>query len=82
MTSTSARTEARAVQGRHVGRVLTYSFLIAVAIVCIFPFVIAIVTSFKTDPDATANPLALVPHPPTTNAFLRAVQRQRFSPCG
>jgi multiple sugar transport system permease protein len=67
--SSGAKRDARAVRGRRVGRVLTYSFLIAVAIVYIFPFVIAVVTSFKTDPDATANPLALVPHPPTTSAF-------------
>jgi multiple sugar transport system permease protein len=69
MSSTTAQTDARAVRGRRVGRVLTYSFLIAVAIVYILPFVLAIITSFKTEPDATANPLALVPHPPTTSAF-------------
>jgi multiple sugar transport system permease protein len=69
MSSTTAQTDARAVRGRRVGRVLTYSFLISVAIVYILPFVLAIVTSFKTEPDATANPLALVPHPPTTSAF-------------
>ena len=42
---------------------MTYSFLVALAIVYIFPFVIAVVTSFKTEPNATANPLGLVPHP-------------------
>ena len=34
---------------------------VALALVYIFPFVIAIATSFKTEPDATADPLALVP---------------------
>ena len=29
----------------------------------IYPFLIQIATSFKTDPDATANPLSLVPNP-------------------
>jgi multiple sugar transport system permease protein len=58
--------------------VLTYSFLIAVAIVYIFPFVIAVVTSFKTEPNATANPLALVPNPPTTSAFRELYQGQDF----
>jgi len=48
---------------------MTYSFLVALAVVYIFPFVISVATSFKTEPDATANPLALVPHPPTTAAF-------------
>jgi multiple sugar transport system permease protein len=57
---------------------MTYSFLLAVAVVYIFPFVIAIATSFKTEPDATANPLALVPHPPTTAAFHDLRQDQDF----
>ncbi len=62
-----------ATRGRCGGTVsgpsLTYSFLLSLAVVYIFPFVIAIVTSFKTEPDATANPLALVPDPSTTAAF-------------
>ena len=57
---------------------MTYSFLLALAVVYIFPFVIAIVTSFKTEPDATANPLALVPHPATTAAFHDLYQDQDF----
>jgi multiple sugar transport system permease protein len=61
--------EARAVRRRRLGSALTYSFLIALAIVYVFPFLIAIATSFKTDPDATANPLSLVPSPATTSAF-------------
>ena len=57
---------------------MTYSFLLALAVVYIFPFVIAIATSFKTEPDATANPLALVPRPPTTAAFHDLRQDQDF----
>ena len=57
---------------------MTYSFLLALAVVYIFPFVIAIATSFKTEPDATANPLALVPRPPTTAAFHELRQDQDF----
>ena len=78
MSSSTARTDATAVRRRRVGRVITYSFLISVAIVYIFPFVIAVVTSFKTEPDATANPLALVPRPPTTSAFHELYQGQDF----
>ncbi len=78
MSSSYATSDARAVRGRSVGRVMTYSFLLAVAVVYIFPFVIAIATSFKTEPDATANPLALVPHPPTTAAFHDLRQDQDF----
>jgi multiple sugar transport system permease protein len=57
---------------------MTYSLLLALAVVYIFPFVIAIATSFKTEPDATANPLALVPRPPTTDAFHELRQDQDF----
>ena len=33
------------------------------------PFVIQVATSFKTAPDATANPISLIPHPPTLDAW-------------
>jgi multiple sugar transport system permease protein len=62
-------TEARAVRRRRVGTTLTYSVLIAIAIIYIVPFLIAIVTSFKTEPNATANPLGLRPSPVTTAAY-------------
>ena len=42
---------------------MTYSFLIALAVVYIFPFVIAIVTSFKTEPNATVEPARPRPAP-------------------
>jgi multiple sugar transport system permease protein len=48
---------------------MTYGFLFAVAVVYIFPFVIAVATSFKTEPNATADPLALRPNPVTTDAY-------------
>jgi multiple sugar transport system permease protein len=63
------RSTASAVRRRRLGRAMTYSFLLAIAVVYIFPFVIAVVTSFKTEPDATANPLALSPSPATTSAY-------------
>jgi multiple sugar transport system permease protein len=69
VSSSVATSDARAVRGRRVGRVITLSFLILLAIVYIFPFVIAIVTSFKTEPNATAHPLSLIPDPATTTAY-------------
>jgi multiple sugar transport system permease protein len=63
------RTNASAVRRRRIATVLSYSFLISLAIVYLFPFLIAIATSFKTEPNATADPLALVPAPFTTAAF-------------
>ena len=76
--SSSAKSDASAVRRHRFGKVLTYSFLISLAIVYIFPFVIAVVTSFKTEPNATANPLALVPDPPTTAAFHELYVGQDF----
>ena len=40
-----------------------YTLLVAVAAVFIYPFLIQIATSFKTDPGAAAHPLSLVPNP-------------------
>jgi multiple sugar transport system permease protein len=78
VSSAHAVSDARAVRRHRLGKAVTYSFLLAVAVVYIFPFVISIATSFKTEPDATANPLALVPHPPTTDAFHELRQNQDF----
>ena len=67
-----------AVRRRRATTWLTYSFLLAVAVVFLFPFVIAIVTSFKTDPDATANPLSLSPSPATGAAYHELFHSQDF----
>jgi len=63
------RSDASAVRRRRMGSAVTYSFLLAIAVVYIFPFIIAIATSFKTEPDSIANPLSLAPSPATTSAF-------------
>ena len=69
MSRTSAASDATAVRRRGLGSAMTYSFLFVFAVVYIFPFLIAVITSFKTEPNATSSPLALVPHPVTTSAF-------------
>jgi multiple sugar transport system permease protein len=71
--------DATAVRRRRLRTGLSYSLLIAIAIAFVFPFVIAVVTSFKTEPDATANPLTLRPDPFTTDAFHQLFQDQDFS---
>ncbi|HQX35734.1 MAG TPA: carbohydrate ABC transporter permease [Microbacteriaceae bacterium] len=38
-----------------------YAALIAIAIVYIYPFLVQVATSFKTDAEATANPVSLIP---------------------
>ncbi len=52
-------------------RALGYALLVLLALVYIVPFAIQIATSFKTDPDAAANPLSLVPNPFTLEAWQR-----------
>lgn len=46
-----------------------YGMLIFFALLYIYPFIIQLVTSFKTDPDATGNALSLTPDPFTTGAW-------------
>lgn len=55
-----------------------YALLIALALVYIYPFLIQVATSFKTDPDAAGNPLALVPHTFTTEAYTQLFLRSDF----
>jgi multiple sugar transport system permease protein len=75
---TIAQSDARAVRRRMVGTAITYAFLCALAVVYIFPFLVAVATSFKTEPNATANPLSLVPSPVTTSAFHELYKDQDF----
>jgi multiple sugar transport system permease protein len=50
-------------------RLIAYGLLIFFALLYIAPFFLQVANSFKTDPDATANGLSLVPHPPTVSAW-------------
>jgi multiple sugar transport system permease protein len=53
-------------------RPLTVVFMVLMtvfAVVYVFPFLIEVATSFKTDPDASNNALSLIPHPPTVAAY-------------
>ena len=57
--------------GRQVAvrRFVGYVVLVFFALVFIAPFIITLVTSFKTDTDATLNPLNPIPHPVTLSAW-------------
>ena len=50
-------------------QILAYLVLIIFALIYIYPFLIELSTSFKTDVDATSNPLNLIPKDWTTAAF-------------
>ena len=67
--------EARQAPWQRVSkRVIGYGGLILFAFVFISPFVIAIVNSFKTRPQAANAPLSLVPDPFTTSGYDRLFQ--------
>jgi len=63
------RVRERWTPGRAVAQGAIYAILIAIAVIYIFPFLIDIATSFKTEPDAAANPLSLIPQTWTTAAY-------------
>jgi len=56
-------------------KALGYSALTVFALLYLFPFVIQVGTSFKTDPDATANPLNPIPSQFTTAAYQSLFQQ-------
>ncbi len=52
-------------------KIALYVVLVVFSIIYIYPFVIQLVTSFKTNTDAVGNPLSLVPNPLDTGAWER-----------
>ncbi|GGK00315.1 sugar ABC transporter permease [Streptomyces camponoticapitis] len=57
--------------GRRILLVALYLLLTGVGLLYLLPFAIQIVTSFKTDPDAAANPLSLLPNPFSLESYRR-----------
>jgi len=75
-SSTDVRTpnppRGRGVSARlRTGALLGYLLLIGLALIYIYPFLIAIASSFKTDAEATANALSLVPQTWSNAAYDR-----------
>jgi multiple sugar transport system permease protein len=54
-----------------LGTVLILAVSTLLGLVYVLPFVIQLVTSFKTDPDAAAHPLSLLPNPFTLESYRR-----------
>ncbi|MFI6330833.1 carbohydrate ABC transporter permease [Micromonospora chersina] len=59
-------------------RILGYAVLIAFGLVFLYPFVIQLGNSFKTEPDAAANPLSPIPDPLTLAGFERIFAGTNF----
>jgi multiple sugar transport system permease protein len=53
------------------GRVAGYTALTVFSLIFLYPFVIQLANTFKTEPDAATDPLSPVPHPLTSVSFLR-----------
>jgi len=81
-TLTSARPARRATgtgRGRRVGGLLAgYAVLLLFALLFLYPFVIQLASSFKTEPNAAADPLSPVPDPFSSTSFLRIFQGTDF----
>ncbi len=67
-------TGARTLASRFAG----YAILIFFALVFLYPFVIQISNSFKTEANAAANPLSPVPDPFTTDSIVRIFEGTGF----
>ncbi len=52
-------------------KALVYGLLFVFSVIYIYPFIIQLVTSFKTNSDAVNNPLSLLPDPFVTDAWSR-----------
>ena len=87
MTDTRATSQhgATAVAGERSERrrvnpitVLIYTLLVVLALIYIYPFLVQLATSFKTDAQAASEPASLRPDPATTAAFEELFTRSDF----
>ncbi len=60
------------------GSILVFVVLVAIAVVYIYPFLIQVATSFKTDAEAASDPLSLIPQTFTTAAYERLFRNSDF----
>ncbi|HEY7173785.1 MAG TPA: carbohydrate ABC transporter permease [Micromonosporaceae bacterium] len=66
-------------RARRVGtRVTGYAVLILFSLIFLYPFVIQLGNTFKTEPNAAADPLSPIPHPFTDASFLRIFEGTDF----
>ncbi|MFB9234386.1 carbohydrate ABC transporter permease [Plantactinospora siamensis] len=61
-----------------VNTFLGYAVLIFFGLVFLYPFVIQIGNAFKSEPDATANPLSPIPQPVDTTSFMKIFNGTEF----
>jgi multiple sugar transport system permease protein len=59
-------------------QLVLYAVLLGLALIYIYPFLVQVATSFKTDADAAADPISLVPTPFTWAAYERLFLNSDF----
>jgi multiple sugar transport system permease protein len=64
--------------GTVVATSVTYAILVVIAVIYIMPFLIQVAASFKTDADAAANPVSLIPQTWTTAAYTKLFLNSDF----
>lgn len=68
----AAQRERRMARSRRRGKAaswILYGVLILLTVIYLFPFLLSVMNSFKTNPEATADPMQLVPKTWTTEAY-------------
>ncbi len=78
LTEEPVSTRRRMPTARVVSQAFFYALLIIIAIIYIYPFLVQIATSFKTDAEATQNPVSLIPQYFTTAAYERLFTRSDY----
>jgi multiple sugar transport system permease protein len=78
LTAPPERRPSRRPSPRLVGQVLLYALLVVLALIYIFPFLVQVATSFKTDAEATADAVSLIPSTATFAAYERLFTRSDF----
>ena len=63
---------------RLAGQIALYALLVTLAIIYLFPFLVQVSTSFKTDAEATMNPIGLIPSVFTWAAYETLFTRSDF----
>jgi multiple sugar transport system permease protein len=64
-------TRQRILSKRVVWQILLYALLIILALIYIYPFLVQVATSFKTEAEAAADPISLIPQTITFAAYER-----------
>ena len=68
----------RASRRRLIGQIVLYLVLIVIAIIYIYPFLVQVATSFKTDAEAASDPISLIPQTWSLAAYELLFNRSDF----